>query len=78
MSGQELSTSFVNLSKVHGSKLNRICILARKKPNESIFVDRRPVIFKSVLAYLEADRKHLPDDVSDDMKKEVEQEFKHW
>ena len=58
--------------------MNELLTLARQKPNESIFVDSNPDVFKTLLEFVRTDRKYLPKNVSRDQKEQIEVEMKHW
>jgi len=50
------------------------------KPDEDdkIFMDRNPVVFGHVIDYLRSDRRELPIDISNDLKKQIEKEISYW
>jgi len=43
-----------------------------------VFLDRDPKIFKHMINYIRSDRKHLPQDVNQDVKRLLEMEIKFW
>ena len=43
-----------------------------------VFLDRDPDIFNYMINYLRSDRKELPQDVSSDIKRNLENEIKYW
>ena len=71
-------TSGGTLSKLPNSKLKELLAIALQKPNDSVFVDSNPDVFKTLLEFVRMDRKYLPKNVSNDQKEQTEVEFKHW
>lgn len=45
---------------------------------ERVFLDRDPFIFNYLINFLRSDRKELPNDVSSDIKRNLENEIKYW
>ena len=58
--------------------MNELLAAALQKPNESVFVDSNPDIFKTILEFVRMDRKFLPKNVSNDQMEKTEIELKHW
>jgi len=46
--------------------------------DNKVFLDRDPDIFKHMINYIRSDRKYLPQDVNQDVKKLLEMEIKFW
>lgn len=50
----------------------------KKDVDGNIFLDRDPKVFKYTLNYLRSNREHLPDDISDGLKTQIEAEISYW
>ena len=78
MRGIIVTSSVETLKKIEGSRLANLCEQVLMKPGKTIFIDRESGPFKQVLTYLESNQKQLPLGVTNEEKRLVEEELKHW
>lgn len=79
--GQQFRVGRDTLTQVQGSLLTALfseTAQVNLQDGKNVFLDRDPDVFSHVITFLRSGRKTLPEEITDEMKENIQNEIQYW